>query len=52
VSFLGSVIRIKVDLGTNSISFDRFNSPNSPPPAEGEECQVRFAASDILVLGE
>ncbi len=52
VSFLGSVIRIKVDLGTNSISFDRFNSPNSPPPAEGEDCQVRFAMSDILVLGD
>ena len=50
VSFLGSVIRIKVDLGTNSISFDRFNSPNSPPPAEGEHCRVRFANSDIPVL--
>jgi putative spermidine/putrescine transport system ATP-binding protein len=52
VSFLGSVIRIRVDLGKDSISFDRFNSPNSPPPREGEECEVKFATSDILVLGE
>jgi len=52
VSFLGSVIRIQVDLGADSISFDRFNSPNSPPPNEGEECEVKFATSDILVLGD
>jgi len=52
VSFLGSVIRIRVDLGRNSISFDRFNSPGSPPPAPGEPCGIAFAAEDILVLDD
>ncbi len=52
VSFLGSVIRIRVEVGSNRISFDRFNSPNSPPPVVGEQCELRFAASDILVLAD
>jgi putative spermidine/putrescine transport system ATP-binding protein len=52
VSFLGSVIRIRVNLGQNTISFDRFNSPGSPPPAPGEPCGVTFSAKDILVLDD
>src|SRR5690606_15993268 len=48
VSFLGSVIRIRAQIGGNRISFDRFNSPNTPPPAVGESCVIRFAASDVL----
>src|SRR5690606_2829065 len=52
VNFLGSVIRIRVELGENSISFDRFNSPNSPPPAQGEPCGVSFAVEDVLVLDD
>jgi putative spermidine/putrescine transport system ATP-binding protein len=50
VSFLGSVIRIRADVGASRLSFDRFNSPNSPPPAVGEACELRFASADVLVL--
>jgi putative spermidine/putrescine transport system ATP-binding protein len=52
VSFLGSVIRIRADVGASRISFDRFNSPNSPPPVVGEACELRFAAADVLVLND
>ena len=52
VSFLGSVIRIRADIGSNRISFDRFNSSTTPPPAVGEPCEVRFAPADMLVLGD
>jgi putative spermidine/putrescine transport system ATP-binding protein len=52
VSFLGSVIRIRAAVGASRISFDRFNSPTTPPPAVGEPCEIRFAAADVLVLAD
>ncbi|MGH6762462.1 MAG: ABC transporter ATP-binding protein [Phyllobacterium sp.] len=52
VSFLGSVIRIRVALGNNSISLDTFNDPASPPPARDEKVKLSFAARDLLVLGD
>src|SRR5262245_585217 len=36
VSFLGSVIRVRVGLGKEAVSLDTFNSPASPPPTVGE----------------
>ncbi len=50
VSFLGSVIRLKVDLGHNSVSLDTFNDQRTPPPAHGAPVKVAIAASDVLVL--
>jgi putative spermidine/putrescine transport system ATP-binding protein len=52
VSFLGSVIRLKVDLGGNLISLDTFNDQRTPPPAHGSPVRVGIAASDVLVLGD
>ncbi|RYE11118.1 MAG: ABC transporter ATP-binding protein [Hyphomicrobiales bacterium] len=52
VSFLGSVIRLKVKLGANVVALDTFNDPHTPPPAYGETVKVTIAGSDILVLGE
>jgi putative spermidine/putrescine transport system ATP-binding protein len=52
VSFLGSVIRLKVDLGKNSIDLDTFNDQRTPPPAHGAPVKVGIASSDVLVLGE
>jgi putative spermidine/putrescine transport system ATP-binding protein len=52
VSFLGSVIRLKVDLGENSIDLDTFNDQRTPPPAHGAPVKVGIASSDILVLGD
>jgi putative spermidine/putrescine transport system ATP-binding protein len=50
VAFLGSVIRLKVDLGDNIISLDTFNDQRTPPPAHGAQVRVGIAASDVLVL--
>jgi putative spermidine/putrescine transport system ATP-binding protein len=52
VHFLGSVIRIKVSLGKNSISLDTFNDQHTPPPQRGEQVTVSLNAEDILILGE
>ncbi|MGF9691750.1 ABC transporter ATP-binding protein [Rhizobium sp. 0TCS1.26] len=51
-SFLGSVVRTKVDLGGNTISFDMFNDPNSQPPRVGERVALRLSPESLMVLGE
>jgi putative spermidine/putrescine transport system ATP-binding protein len=51
VSFLGSVIRLRVDLGQNRVELDTFNDQRTPPPAHGAPVEIGIAASDILVLG-
>jgi putative spermidine/putrescine transport system ATP-binding protein len=51
VHFLGSVIRLKVDLGGNAISLDTFNDQRTPPPAHGSPVRLGIASSDVLVLG-
>lgn len=52
VSFLGSVIRLKVELGENSIHLDTFNDQHTPPPAYNSKVRVTLAGSDILVLSD
>ena len=51
VAFLGSVIRLKVDLGDNAISLDTFNDQRTPPPPHGAPVRVGISSSDVLVLG-
>lgn len=50
VSFLGSVIRVRVGIGQNAISLDTFNNPASPPPAVGAKTEISFSSGDVLVL--
>ena len=50
VSFLGSVIRVKVGLGKDAVSLDTFNNPTTPPPSVGDRTEISFASSDLLVL--
>ena len=50
VHFLGSVIRVRVGIGGNTVSLDTFNSPAAPPPAVGEKAEISFSSSDMLVL--
>ncbi|MEO9341194.1 ABC transporter ATP-binding protein [Mesorhizobium sp. SB112] len=50
VSFLGSVIRVRVGLGKNAVSLDTFNNPASPPPVVGDQTEISFSAGDLLVL--
>ena len=52
VSFLGSVIRLKVKLGDNAIELDTFNDQHTPPPAHNQKVRITLAATDVLVLGE
>ena len=52
VNFLGSVIRLKVDLGANSIHLDTFNDQRTPPPAFNEKVRIGIASSDVLVLDQ
>jgi putative spermidine/putrescine transport system ATP-binding protein len=51
VDFLGSVIRLRVDLGQNIVSLDTFNDQRTLPPQVGEAVTVSIASSDILILG-
>lgn len=50
VAFLGSVIRVRVDIGGRIVSLDTFNSPKSPPPKVGEQATIHFATTDWIVL--
>jgi putative spermidine/putrescine transport system ATP-binding protein len=50
VSFLGSVVRLRVRFADNVISLDTFNSPSFPPPERGQKVMVTFAPEDLLVL--
>jgi putative spermidine/putrescine transport system ATP-binding protein len=50
VSFLGSVIRMRVGLGGSAVSLDTFNNPTTPPPHVGDRIEISFSSSDLLVL--
>jgi putative spermidine/putrescine transport system ATP-binding protein len=50
VSFLGSVVRVRVRFQEGAVSLDTFNNPNAPPPKHGESVTVSFAPEDLLVL--
>jgi putative spermidine/putrescine transport system ATP-binding protein len=50
VSFLGSVMRIRVRFTTSAISLDTFNNPSVAPPQRGQLVTVGFAHEDVLVL--
>ena len=52
VSFLGSIVRIRVELGGETmVSFDAFNDPNVAPPAVGSTIAVSFEPQACLVVG-
>jgi putative spermidine/putrescine transport system ATP-binding protein len=50
VHFLGSVIRVRVELGDSAVSLDTFNSPSSPPPAVGDAAEISFSSADVNIL--
>ena len=50
VTFLGSVIRLRVQLGRNIVSLDTFNDQRTAPPTRGEAVTVTLASKDLLVL--
>ena len=52
VHFLGSVIRIRADLGGTEMAFDTFNTSDAPPPKVGGEVDLSLAGRDLLVLND
>jgi len=52
VAFLGSVIRLRVQLGNGIVALDTFNDQRNPPPAHGEPVRLTIGAEDILVLAD
>jgi putative spermidine/putrescine transport system ATP-binding protein len=50
VSFLGSVVRIRVILDGQDLSADVSNPAAMRPPRSGEAVEVGFATGDVLVL--
>jgi putative spermidine/putrescine transport system ATP-binding protein len=52
VSFLGSVVRIRVRFRDNAVSLDTFNNPTAAPPERGAPATVSFAREDLLVLAD
>ena len=51
-SFLGSVVRTRIAVGANAISFDTFNAPDLAMPAPGETVTLNFSSQDLLVVRE
>jgi putative spermidine/putrescine transport system ATP-binding protein len=52
VHFLGSVIRMRVEVAGQSVSLDTFNRPDAPPPAIGSAVEISVSERDLLVLRE
>jgi putative spermidine/putrescine transport system ATP-binding protein len=52
VSFLGSVIRIRVRLQDNIVTLDTFNNVGHRPPERGQPATISFAREDVLVLDD
>ncbi|WP_152044934.1 ABC transporter ATP-binding protein [Aureimonas psammosilenae] len=50
VDFLGSVVRMRVRLGSTAVLLDAFNDPAAPPPERGSAVAVHFAPSDGQIL--
>ncbi len=50
VTFLGSIVRVRVHLATNTLHFDLFNNPQLRPPQPGSSITVQFAPEACLVL--
>jgi sulfate ABC transporter ATP-binding protein len=52
VSFLGSIVRIRVRFNDNLVTLDTFNNASSKPPQMGEEVTVSFGHDDLQPLEE
>lgn len=50
VSFLGSVVRVRVKLEEQHINFDTFNNPNLKPPEIGQPVSLNFMPEACMVV--
>ncbi len=51
VDFLGSVIRLRLDLAGEALALDMFNTGDARPPAVGDIVTVALNPADLLVIG-
>jgi putative spermidine/putrescine transport system ATP-binding protein len=51
VDFLGSVLRLRVDVDGSKINIDTFNGHASEPPKRGDPVTLHLASKDVLSLG-
>jgi putative spermidine/putrescine transport system ATP-binding protein len=49
VAFLGSVVRVRVDVGPNRVKLDMFNDTGNRPPVVGDEAEITFSATNVMV---
>ena len=52
LNFMGSVIRIRLDVAGEPVMFDVFNSPNLTLPTTGQRISAHFASKDIVELSD
>ena len=50
VSFLGSIVRVRVRLAGQVVSLDMFNQPSQRPPQMGETLTLSFSPEELLLL--
>ena len=50
VNFMGSVIRIRMDVTGESIVFDMFNTPHLIPPSIGDRALAHFSSADVFQI--
>ncbi|SMQ72163.1 putative spermidine/putrescine transport system ATP-binding protein [Devosia lucknowensis] len=51
IGFLGSVLRLRVDVEGTSLSIDTFNANAATPPRRGDRVTLHLASRDVLDLG-
>jgi putative spermidine/putrescine transport system ATP-binding protein len=52
ITFLGSIVRIQVLIGSYKFSMDTFNNPFLELPKVGEQTQITCSREAVLVLGD
>lgn len=52
ITFLGSVVRIRVKIGNSKFDMDTFNRPSLELPKVGEKSQITCSRKAVLVLDE
>ena len=48
--FLGSVVRLKLNVAGGTVLADTFNRPTTPPPARGARVDLHFSPADVFAL--
>jgi len=50
ITFLGAIVRVRLDVGASKLFFDTFNNPHLALPQPGQAVTVHFPRAAVLVL--